>query len=156
LARSHGLPGGIGDRGEQRSRARPRRQPLGLPEWGEVTQHGRASSPIALPLNRLIEPHPRPTAFIPRVEQIRLVRIEETRGAGAIHKTGGVDILGDGFAMQPDVPRQTAKQISGHQTDSIFNRYDIVDEEDIRAGLLRTQSYLEKTGHKIVTVEEQE
>ncbi len=51
------------------------------------------------------------------------------------------------------VPRQTAKQISGHKTDSIFNRYDIVDEQDIRAGLLRTQRYLEKNRHKIVTFE---
>jgi len=51
------------------------------------------------------------------------------------------------------VPRQTAKQISGHKTDSIFNRYDIVDEQDIREGLLRTQRYLEKNRHKIVTFE---
>jgi len=47
------------------------------------------------------------------------------------------------------VPRQTAKQISGHKTDSIYNRYDIVDEEDIRAGLLQTQKYLD--GDTVVT-----
>lgn len=52
------------------------------------------------------------------------------------------------------VPRQTAKQISGHTTDSIFNRYDIVDEQDIREGLVRTQQYLEKNRHKIVTVKQ--
>lgn len=49
------------------------------------------------------------------------------------------------------VPRQTAKQISGHKTDSIFNRYDIGDEQDIRDGLLRTQQYLKKNRHKIGT-----
>jgi integrase len=53
------------------------------------------------------------------------------------------------------VPRQTAKQISGHKTDSIFNRYDIVDEEDIRDGLLKTQAYLEEDGHKIVTLNQE-
>ena len=52
------------------------------------------------------------------------------------------------------VPRQTAKQISGHKTDSIFNRYDIVDEHDIREGLRRTQEYLEQDRHKIVTLEQ--
>lgn len=44
------------------------------------------------------------------------------------------------------VPRQTAKQISGHKTDSIFNRYDIVDEQDIREGLLKTQQYIDQMG----------
>jgi len=40
------------------------------------------------------------------------------------------------------VPRQTAKKISGHKTDSIFNRYDIVDEQDIREGVRRTQQHI--------------
>lgn len=40
------------------------------------------------------------------------------------------------------VPRQTAKKISGHKTDSIFNRYDIVDEQDIREGVRRTQKHI--------------
>jgi integrase len=40
------------------------------------------------------------------------------------------------------VPRQTAKKISGHKTDSIFNRYDIVDEQDIREGVRRTQAHI--------------
>jgi len=30
------------------------------------------------------------------------------------------------------VPRQTAKWLSSHKTDSIFNRYDIVDEDNSR------------------------
>jgi hypothetical protein len=41
------------------------------------------------------------------------------------------------------VPRQTAKKISGHKTDAIYNRYDIVDEDDIEAGVLLTQQYLD-------------
>jgi hypothetical protein len=33
------------------------------------------------------------------------------------------------------VPRQTAKQITGHKTDAVYNRYRIVNEQDIREGL---------------------
>jgi len=44
------------------------------------------------------------------------------------------------------VPRQTAKKISGHKTDEIFNRYDIVDEQDIRDAVRRTQQHLAKSG----------
>jgi len=41
------------------------------------------------------------------------------------------------------VPRQTAKKISGHKTDAIYNRYDIVDEDDIELGVLLTQQSLD-------------
>jgi hypothetical protein len=33
--------------------------------------------------------------------------------------------------------------VSGHKTDAIYNRYDIVDEDDIEAGVLLTQQYLD-------------
>jgi integrase len=49
------------------------------------------------------------------------------------------------------VPRQVAKKISGHKTDSIFNRYDIVDEEDIREGLMKTQRYFQDSSYNPVT-----
>jgi hypothetical protein len=47
------------------------------------------------------------------------------------------------------VPRQTAKQIIGHKTDATYNRYRIVNEQDIREGMLRAKHYLssEKIGH---------
>ena len=44
------------------------------------------------------------------------------------------------------VPRQTAKKISGHKTDDIFNRYDIVDEADIQDAVRRTQRHIAESG----------
>ena len=35
------------------------------------------------------------------------------------------------------VPRQVAKQITGHKTDAVYNRYRIVNEQDIREGLAK-------------------
>jgi integrase len=52
------------------------------------------------------------------------------------------------------VPRQTAKKISGHKTDAIYNRYDIVDEDDIEAGVLLTQQYLDGDNTVTVTLDE--
>ena len=46
------------------------------------------------------------------------------------------------------VPRQTAKQITGHKTDAIYNRYRIVNEQDIREGMMQAQAYLaDNLGH---------
>ena len=47
------------------------------------------------------------------------------------------------------VPRQVAKQITGHKTDSMYNRYNIVNEQDIRDGMLQAEKYLssKKIGH---------
>ena len=48
------------------------------------------------------------------------------------------------------VPRSIAKKISGHKTDSIYERYDIVDETDIRDGLLQLQHYVAAQDRTIV------
>jgi hypothetical protein len=36
-----------------------------------------------------------------------------------------------------EVPRQVAKQITGHKTDAVYNRYSIVNEQDIRDGMAK-------------------
>ena len=40
------------------------------------------------------------------------------------------------------VPRQVAKEIIGHKTDAMYNRYRIVPERDIREGLVQAETYL--------------
>jgi integrase len=45
------------------------------------------------------------------------------------------------------VSRHVAMQITGHKTEAMYRRYNIVSEQDIRAALIKTQTYLEaKTG----------
>lgn len=40
------------------------------------------------------------------------------------------------------VPRQIAQHITGHKTDSMYNRYNIVNEKDVREGMTQAQAYL--------------
>ena len=41
------------------------------------------------------------------------------------------------------VSRRVAMQITGHKTEAMYRRYNIVSEQDIRAALVKTQAYLE-------------
>ena len=41
------------------------------------------------------------------------------------------------------VSRRVAMQITGHKTEAMYRRYNIVTEQDIRAALVKTQEYLE-------------
>jgi len=50
------------------------------------------------------------------------------------------------------VAQVTAMQVSGHKTDSMFRRYAIVSETDLRTALRATQRYLATTKEKVVAM----
>ncbi|MGO9436155.1 MAG: hypothetical protein ACLP00_17930, partial [Terracidiphilus sp.] len=50
------------------------------------------------------------------------------------------------------VPQADAKLISGHKSDSIFNRYNIRDNDDTRRALERTQAYRRNVKENVVSM----
>lgn len=50
------------------------------------------------------------------------------------------------------VAQVTAMQVSGHKTDSMFRRYAIVSETDLRTALRATQKYLATSKENVVAI----
>ena len=44
------------------------------------------------------------------------------------------------------VPRSIAMQLTGHKTEEVYRRYDIVDEADLRLGASQLEAYLSRSG----------
>ena len=54
--------------------------------------------------------------------------------------------------IEAGVAQVTAMKVSGHKTDSMFRRYAIVDETDLRTALRATQQYLATAKEKVVAM----
>ena len=55
------------------------------------------------------------------------------------------------------VPRKMAMEISGHKTESVYRRYDIVSQQDMKLAAAKMENYLEglkSQPTKTTTVEE--
>lgn len=50
--------------------------------------------------------------------------------------------------VRAGVPERVAMSITGHKTRAIFDRYNIVNEDDLREAMQRTQQYLKETEQK--------
>lgn len=45
------------------------------------------------------------------------------------------------------VSRQNARQVTGHKTDAVYNRYRIVNKQEIREGMAQAYLAVQKSGH---------
>jgi hypothetical protein len=46
--------------------------------------------------------------------------------------------------IRAGVDQAVAMKISGHRTDAVFRRYNIVSDEDIRDAMVKTEAYVDK------------
>lgn len=54
--------------------------------------------------------------------------------------------------VQAGVAQQVAMKISGHKTPSMFQRYNIIVDDDVREALRKTEHYRETTQQKVVSI----
>jgi len=55
--------------------------------------------------------------------------------------------------VRSGIPERVAMMISGHKTRSVFDRYNIVNDQDLKLAALKQQAYLDsQRGHNLGTI----
>ena len=54
--------------------------------------------------------------------------------------------------IRSGVPQRIAMDVTGHKTQSMFQRYNITDTDDLRDALRRTQLYRDEQQKKVRTI----
>jgi len=54
--------------------------------------------------------------------------------------------------IRSGVPQSIAIKISGHKTASVFRRYDIADEDDLRVAMERVEQYHQKQQGSVLPI----
>ena len=55
--------------------------------------------------------------------------------------------------VRSGIPERVAMMISGHKTRSVFDRYNIVNDQDLKLAALKQQAYLDsQCGHNLGTI----
>jgi integrase len=90
-----------------------------------------------------------------RVQEIRKAWASACKKAGVARLFHDLRRTAVRYMVRSGVPQSVAMKISGHKTASIFRRYDIANEDDLRQAIEAVQRYHKAEAEKVVSLSSQ-